>query len=238
MAPVLAVWIALVSGCSTVTVPGPSAPREAPPPLKVDTSPAPAPAPAVRPAPPVAPRAPTPVARPAAPAPEVVPRIERIASGHPNQPYTARGESYDPHDADVPLREVGLASWYGRPFHGRRTSNGERYDMYRLTAAHKTMPLPSYARVRNLDNGREIVVRVNDRGPFVYQGRIIDLSYAAARKLGFSGLARVEIERITHDDIRTGAWRQPLAARSLTRGRSSGRAEQQALADTAPATVR
>jgi rare lipoprotein A len=168
----------------------------------------------------------------------VVPRIERIASGHPNQPYTARGESHDPHDADVPMREVGLASWYGRPFHGRRTSNGERYDMHRLSAAHKTMPLPSYARVRNLDNGREIVVRVNDRGPFVYQGRVIDLSYAAARKLGFSGLARVEIERITHDDIRTGAWRQPLATRSLTRGRSIGRTEQQALADTAPTTMR
>jgi rare lipoprotein A len=236
VAPALAALIALVSGCSTVTVPGPSAPRETPPPPKVETFPAPAPA--VRPAPPAAPRAPTTVARPPAPAPEVVPRIERIASGHPNQPYTARGESYDPHDADVPMREVGLASWYGRPFQGRRTSNGERYDMHRLTAAHKTMPLPSYARVRNLDNGREIVVRVNDRGPFVYQGRVIDLSYAAARKLGFSGLARVEIERITHDDIRTGAWRQPLALRGFTRGRSAGRAEQQALADTAPTTVR
>ena len=89
---------------------------------------------------------------------------------------------------------MGTASWYGEPFHGRRTANGEVYDMHRLTAAHKTLPFDTLLRVENLDNGREVVVRVNDRGPFV-KGRILDLSYGAARTLGMhvAGLARVRI---------------------------------------------
>jgi rare lipoprotein A len=106
---------------------------------------------------------------------------------------------------DEPLVERGLASWYGRKFHGRRTARGETYNMYAMTAAHKTMPIPSYARVRNPANGREVVVRVNDRGPFS-SGRVIDLSYAAAVKLGVqNGVSAVEVERITYEDIRTGA---------------------------------
>jgi rare lipoprotein A len=109
---------------------------------------------------------------------------------------------------DRPFRESGLASWYGRKFHDASTSSGEPYDMYAMTAAHKTLPLPSYVRVRNPANGREVVVRVNDRGPFV-DGRVIDLSYTAALKLDLlRGVAPVEIERITNEDIRTGAWRR------------------------------
>ena len=140
--------------------------------------------------------------------PDAEPRIEPIRAGGPNRPYEVLGRSYTPITQDRPVRERGLASWYGRKFHGRRTANGEVYDMYAMTAAHKTLPLPSYVRVRNPANGREIVVRVNDRGPF-HEGRIIDLSYTAALKLGvLNAVAPVEIERLTFDDIRTGAWRR------------------------------
>lgn len=135
------------------------------------------------------------------------PRIEPLRTGGPNKPYEVLGRSYTPEQRDVPIRETGIASWYGRQFDGRRTANGEIFDMYAMTAAHKTMPLPSYARVRNPANGREIVVRVNDRGPFV-DGRIIDLSYGAAQRLGVAGVAQVEVERLTFEDIRTGAWRR------------------------------
>jgi rare lipoprotein A len=118
---------------------------------------------------------------------------------------------YVPMTEDRPLRQRGLASWYGRKFHGRSTSNGETYDMFAMTAAHKTMPLPSYARVRNPANGREIVVRVNDRGPF-HPDRVIDLSYTAALKLGvLGGVAPVEVERITHAEIRAGLRPAPSA---------------------------
>jgi rare lipoprotein A len=112
---------------------------------------------------------------------------------------------------DEPTVETGIASWYGKPFHGRRTANGEIYDMHAMTAAHKTMPLPSYARVRNPANGREIVVRVNDRGPFK-PGRIIDLSRAAARALGIDGLASVQVTRLGDEAGRSGASRKPEAA--------------------------
>jgi len=135
------------------------------------------------------------------------PRVQRIARGPPNHVYEVSGEIYVPDDTDLPLLETGLASWYGEPFHGRPTATGERYDMNAMTAAHKTMPLPSYARVRNLKNGREVIVRVNDRGPF-YPGRVIDLSRAAARRLRIDGLQWVEVRRITHEEIRSGAWRQ------------------------------
>jgi rare lipoprotein A len=132
-------------------------------------------------------------------------KVEPIRSGGPNKPYEVLGQSYTPMTRDEPLVERGLASWYGRKFHGRRTASGEAYNMYAMTAAHKTMPIPSYARVRNPANGREIIVRVNDRGPFS-PGRVIDLSYAAAVKLGVqNGVRPVEVERITYEDIRTGA---------------------------------
>lgn len=140
--------------------------------------------------------------------PDAEPRADPLRVGGPNKPYEVLGRRYVPETRDVPLRETGLASWYGRKFHGRRTATGEIYDMHAMTAAHKTMPLPSYARVRNLKDGREIIVRVNDRGPFV-EGRVIDLSYAAAVRLGVAnGVSPVEVERLTFEDIRTGAWRR------------------------------
>lgn len=139
--------------------------------------------------------------------PDAEPRVEPIRAGGPNKPYQALGRDYVPATRDVPISERGLASWYGRKFHGRKTASGEVYDMYAMTVAHPTLPIPSYARIRNPANGREVVVRVNDRGPFV-AGRIVDLSYAAAYKLDLlRGVAPVELERITFEDIRTGAWR-------------------------------
>ncbi|MGE0673979.1 MAG: septal ring lytic transglycosylase RlpA family protein [Methylibium sp.] len=143
--------------------------------------------------------------------PDAEPRVEPIRSGGPNKPYEVLGRNYTPETRDVPIKEKGLASWYGRKFHGRKTASGEIYNMHAMTAAHKTMPLPSYARVRNPANGREVVVRINDRGPFV-AGRVIDLSYTAALKLDLlRGVGPVEVERITYEDIRTGAWRRDAA---------------------------
>lgn len=141
--------------------------------------------------------------------PDAEPRVEAIrGSGGTSKPYTVLGRAYQPITDDRPFRESGIASWYGRKFHSASTASGEPYDMYAMTAAHKTLPLPSYVRVRNPANGREVIVRVNDRGPFV-DGRIIDLSYTAALKLDLlRGVAPVEIERITNEDIRTGAWRR------------------------------
>lgn len=141
--------------------------------------------------------------------PDAEPRIEAIrGSGGTSKPYTVLGRAYQPITDDRPFQESGIASWYGRKFHAVSTASGEPYDMYAMTAAHKTLPLPSYVRVRNPANGREVIVRVNDRGPFV-DGRIIDLSYTAALKLDLlRGVAPVEIERITNEDIRTGAWRR------------------------------
>jgi rare lipoprotein A len=142
--------------------------------------------------------------------PDAQPKVEPIAAGGPNKPYEVLGQTYTPQPADQPLIERGIASWYGKKFHGRRTANGEVYNMYAMTAAHKTMPLPSYAVVRNPRNGREVVVRVNDRGPF-HAKRVIDLSYSAAMKLGITnGIAPVELERLTHAQIRTGSWRKKV----------------------------
>lgn len=111
--------------------------------------------------------------------------------------YKVGGQRYYTRSNSQGYRERGIASWYGSKFHGRRTSSGEIYDMYAMTAAHRTLPLPSYVMVTNLDNGRQVIVRVNDRGPF-HSDRIIDLSYAAAVKLGLvqSGTARVEVRAI------------------------------------------
>ncbi len=140
--------------------------------------------------------------------PDAEPRVEPFRVGGPNKPYSVDGTRYVPMTSDRALKESGLASWYGRKFHGRPTASGEPYDMYAMTAAHKTMPLPSYARVRNPANGREVIVRVNDRGPFA-SGRVIDLSYTAALRLGvLGGVAPVQVERITHDEIRAGLWRR------------------------------
>lgn len=148
--------------------------------------------------------------------PDAEPRVETLVARGPNKPYTVLGRDYVPLAADVPLRQRGRASWYGKKFHGRRTASGEVYNMHAMTAAHPTMPIPSYARVRHVASGREVVVRVNDRGPF-HADRIIDLSYTAALKLGFisQGSALVEVERITHDEIRTGSWRRDTAGGTM-----------------------
>lgn len=132
---------------------------------------------------------------------EPVPRDEPRARQGNRSPYTVLGKSYKVMDSARGYRERGVASWYGTKFNGRATSSGELYDICQFTAAHKTLPLPSYVRVTNLDNGRSLVVRVNDRGPF-HSGRIMDLSYAAAVRLGVdrTGTARVELQSIGAND--------------------------------------
>jgi len=113
------------------------------------------------------------------------------------KPYQIAGRWYYPLSSAAGYNETGTASWYGTKFHGKKTANGERYDMHAMSAAHKTLPMPTMARVTNLNNGRSVVVRVNDRGPFA-KGRIIDLSYAAARALGYDneGTAPVRVETL------------------------------------------
>jgi len=128
--------------------------------------------------------------------PDAVPRNEKM-SRTGNNTYTALGKRYRPMKQARGFYQRGQASWYGKKFHGRRTSSGEVYDMYAMTAAHPTLPLPTYLRVTNLDNSRSVVVKVNDRGPFLH-GRIIDLSYVAAAKLDIvrTGTGNVEIESV------------------------------------------
>ena len=128
--------------------------------------------------------------------PDAIPRDEpfhRFA----NRPYTVFGQTYVPVVNKEPTKERGMASWYGKKFHGRKTSSGEVYDMFAMTAAHKTYPIPSYARVTNVKTGQSVIVRVNDRGPF-HSNRIIDLSYAAAARIGIvnAGSGLVDVERI------------------------------------------
>jgi len=141
--------------------------------------------------------------------PNAVPRAEPL-NPRTARPYVVFDRQYVPMAALAPYRERGIASWYGRRYHGRPTSSGEVYDMYAMTAAHPTLPIPSYVRVTHLRNGRSVVVRVNDRGPFL-NDRLIDLSYAAAAKLGYvnAGSAEVEVELITRFD---GAPRELQAA--------------------------
>src|SRR5258705_2009938 len=132
--------------------------------------------------------------------PDVTPRLEPL-SRFANRPYTVLGKDYVPATTLRNYKERGIASWYGRKFHGQKTSNGETYDMYAMTAAHPTLPLPSYARVTNIATGKSVIVRVNDRGPFLH-GRIIDLSYAAAHKVGIAskGSGEVDVEAIIPAD--------------------------------------
>lgn len=127
-----------------------------------------------------------------------------------NSDYTLFGQRYVIMDSAAGYVEEGYASWYGEKFHGHTTSNGEIYDMYKLSAAHTTLPLPTFVKVTNLENGREVVARVNDRGPF-HEDRIIDMSYAAAVRLGFAdqGVARVRVEALT-----PGASETPVAERT------------------------
>jgi rare lipoprotein A len=134
--------------------------------------------------------------RPPANVADAVPRAEPLHK-FANRPYKAMGKEYVPMTSVQPFRQRGMASWYGKRYHGQKTSSGEIYDMYAMSAAHPTLPIPSYARVTNVANGKSAVVRINDRGPF-HSARIIDVSYAAAYKLGFigAGAAQVEVEAI------------------------------------------
>lgn len=189
---VLALLAGVLAGCASA--PGP-VPR---PGSGVETRPAEKPAPAV--------------ARPGGyyqddgPGDNPPPDIERIPDAEPkpeplhrfaNNPYIVFGRTYVPDVSGRPYVAEGIASWYGRKFHGARTSSGEPYDMYGMTAAHPTLPIPSYARVTNLANGKSVIVRINDRGPF-HGDRLIDLSYTAAYKLGLvrAGSGRVRVESI------------------------------------------
>jgi rare lipoprotein A len=149
--------------------------------------------------------------------PDAVPRVEPI---HPfaNRPYAALGRNYTPDTGDAPFEQRGMASWYGRQYQGNRTASGESYDMFAMSAAHPTLPIPSYARVTSVRDGRSVVVRINDRGPFL-QNRVIDLSYAAAVRLNIanSGSGEVIVHKITNQEIAAAApaaQAQPVLART------------------------
>lgn len=133
---------------------------------------------------------------------DAVPRPEPVTRAGNFSPYTVFGQTYHLMESAEGYRSRGIASWYGSKFHGRLTSNGEVYDMYQMTAAHKTLPIPSYVRVTNLDNGRSAIVRVNDRGPF-HADREIDLSWAAATKLDFHQRGTAQVEIVVIDPV---AW--------------------------------
>ncbi len=162
---------------------------------------------------------------------DAVPRRDPVTRAGNTSPYTVFGRTYTvmPVAQAQGYRSRGLASWYGTKFHGRPTANGEIYDMNAMTAAHRSLPIPAYVRVTNLENGRTAVVRVNDRGPF-HQDRIIDLSYAAAVRLGFDrkGTALVEIEVVDVDNVapvqlvgthylQAGAFQSRVLAENLQR---------------------
>jgi len=165
--------------------------------------------------------------------PEPVPRVEPRAQYGNKSPYTVLGRTYEVMPSSRGYVKRGTASWYGTKFHGRLTSSREPYDMYQLTAAHKTLPLPTFARVTNLENGRSIIVRVNDRGPF-HDDRIIDLSYAAAIKLGIQvrGTGNVEVRAIDPGD--PDSARESLAA-IVPPPRQPAHAPPRPAAGTAPA---
>ncbi len=131
-----------------------------------------------------------------------IPRAERRTLAGNKSPYTINGRTYRVMENEAGYADTGFASWYGRKFQGHLTANGEIYDMFQLTAAHTTMPIPSYIRVTNLDNGKSIIARVNDRGPF-HEGRIVDMSYAGAVMLGYAdkGTARVRVEAILPGEV-------------------------------------
>jgi rare lipoprotein A len=195
LSPMMAMAAAVaIAGCSTAPKPPPAAPPSRPGGFYQDDGP------------------PAQVPADIMSTPDAVPRIEPFHGGA-SRPYVALGRSYTPITDDRPLVQRGYASWYGRQFHGNRTSTGEVYDMFAMTAAHPTMPLPSYARVTNLRSGDTVVVRVNDRGPF-RDGRVIDLSYAAAMRLGIAatGTGEVEVRRITHLEIAASSAPVAVAA--------------------------
>ena len=165
--------------------------------------------------------------------PDAIVRAEPYAKWA-NKPYSVFGQTYNPILHEEPFTQRGVASWYGVKFHGQRTSSGEPYDMYKMTAAHPTLPIPSYARVTSIATGKSVVVRINDRGPF-HASRIIDVSYTAALKLGLLGKGShdVEIERLFADDpSRLATLRR--AATSLAQAFSPAPAKAQSLNVTPP----
>ena len=147
---------------------------------------------------------------------EPVPREEPLARYGNHSPYEVFGKRYTVMQTSAGYDETGLASWYGAKFHGRRTSSGESYDMYRASAAHRSLPLPTYAEVTNLDNGEKVIVKINDRGPF-HSERIIDLSYAAAVKLDMvdKGTARVRVRTLTTTERDKPTLSQPQATAGI-----------------------
>ncbi|CAA0108702.1 Endolytic peptidoglycan transglycosylase RlpA [BD1-7 clade bacterium] len=149
---------------------------------------------------------------------DATPRAEERKRAGNYSPYTVFGKTYRVMDDSRDFKQSGKASWYGLKFHGHKTSNGEIYSIYEMTAAHKTLPIPSYVQVTNLANNRSCIVRVNDRGPF-HDGRIIDLSYAAATKLGYAGMGTtdVKIEVIDPDE-----WIAAQARQQQSQEKSSG----------------
>ncbi len=157
--------------------------------------------------------------------PDAVPRWEPLARA-PNRPYVALGKEYIPNTAVIPYKARGIASWYGKKYHGQKTSIGERYDMFSMTAAHPTLAIPSYVRVINPSNGKAVVVRVIDRGPF-HADRVIDLSYTAAWKLGIinTGSGLVEVEAIIPGDSSTTSYAQ-VGAPTKSEARPEARAER------------
>lgn len=150
--------------------------------------------------------------------PDAQPRVEPIKASTA-RPYTVFGQTYAPMTQVAAYKTRGTASWYGKRYHGQPTSSGELYDMYAMTAAHPTLPIPSYARITNLRNAKSVVVRINDRGPF-HSDRLIDLSYAAAYKLGIvaSGRDVVEVEAIIASDERRTTVPPPTALASTAPG--------------------
>ncbi len=133
--------------------------------------------------------------------PDAVPKVEPIRRAT-SKPYVVFDQTYTPMTELQPYKKSGIGSWYGKKFHGQKTSSGEPYDMFAMTAAHPTLPIPSYARVTSLETGKQVIVKVNDRGPFL-SSRIIDLSYTAAYKLGYlnKGSGQVEVELLLPDEI-------------------------------------
>ena len=154
---------------------------------------------------------------------DAVPRQEPLARYGNHSPYEVFGKTYTVMDSSKGYREKGVASWYGSKFHGRRTSSGEPYDMHLATAAHKSLPLPTYAEVTNLDNGKRVIVKINDRGPFK-DDRIIDMSYGAALRLGMTntGTARVEVRAIDPGVVETAAAPAPREITTVAAVETSG----------------
>ncbi len=151
------------------------------------------------------------------------PRTGLSRYGNPLR-YHVAGKTYDVRSSSLHFKEKGIASWYGHPFHKERTSSGETYDMYAMTAAHKTLPLPSYVKVTNIENGRSVTVKVNDRGPF-HDGRVIDLSFAAAKELNMikKGTAPVVVEALDVDKPKAHWYLQAGSFHENTRAMRFGR---------------